>query len=331
MAGNSEALSKDICKYCKSGVKNSFVTCNVCCVHLHSSCAQRNCVIYCKTCKNPEEKQGQHSDGHATDFSKEAYENLKLLAEEQALTNKLLIEKINYLERKLSEAKNLRQLSVDTGSEVNKQKTDNSYYKHKANPKDKKEKDKKGPAENTLGSKNVEPPKTNKHLESYQQQVMKNIINLENDVEVSRVNKSDGEEFQKVSYKRSRKYKKPNIGTGETTPDNNTLEAINPGNDNKKLWLFISRVKETAQESDVRKYIANKADIEEEQVSARSLDTKSVTSGYRCYMIGVPMDLIDRIYEKEFWPSGIAFSRFDFKRGRHFLENTPRRNSSSQD
>lgn len=256
---------------------------------------------------------------------------MQLLVEEQKLTNKLLMEKVKYLESRLQEAEEITQhpKSQPNISEVIKNKNQNA--KRGAIPKDKKLKDKESENEydnktaaDTLRSKSFEPSKTNnaERLE-LQQHVMESVVDLEKDT---------GEKFQRVSYRKPRKHKKPNLGTAIPMQEIGGLEAIRPNNQgNKKLWLFLSRIKETVREEEVKKYVANKASITEDQFDAKTLKTKSTRSDYKCFMIGVPMDLIDQVYDSGFWPSGIAFSRFDFKRGHHFLESSPQMSLVNQD
>lgn len=40
-------------------------------------------------------------------------------------------------------------------------------------------------------------------------------------------------------------------------------------------------------------------------------------------MLGVPFEMKDIAYENDFWPTGIKYTRFDFKRGQHFLDKRP--------
>lgn len=339
MAANADGTVKGSCKYCKSGVKNSVISCCVCSSQYHSSCAQRNCIIYCNSCKLPGDNQAKPelSEDSNIDFSLEAYRNLKLLVAEQALANKLLMEKVNYLQRKLSERETVRQQpAIVSKNKINVNKA-NSSIKQNTDLKDKKEKDKKhhdNKPGNTQGSKHLESSKEDnaKSLELHQQKIMNDIIDLGRDTAGFPSEAESDQDFQMVTYKRTRKYKRPNLGTSTSTHGNEKFEAVKPNNrENRKLWLFISRIKETVQEEDVRAYVAGKGNIALQKVDVKSLHTKSVRSNYKSFMVGVPTDLLDLVYGDEFWPSGVAFSRFDFRRGQHFLEDSSRRNEAFQE
>jgi hypothetical protein len=38
----------------------------------------------------------------------------------------------------------------------------------------------------------------------------------------------------------------------------------------------------------------------------------------------------EAVYDKNFWPRGIRYSRFDFRKGEHFLDSNVKVNSSPQ-
>lgn len=88
----------------------------------------------------------------------------------------------------------------------------------------------------------------------------------------------------------------------------------------RKLWLFISRVRDGATEGTLREYVSKKGIVDIENVEAKLLPTKIKVKNSNSFMVGVPMSLKDSIYEATFWPKGIHFGRFDFRMGSHFLD-----------
>lgn len=96
----------------------------------------------------------------------------------------------------------------------------------------------------------------------------------------------------------------------------------------KKLWLFITRVPDSVEEEDVRKYVAEKTGSED--VSVKQLETILSKKDNRSFMIGMSVQQKDSVYKAEFWPKGIHFERFDFRRGQKFLDNRQDENIKSR-
>lgn len=88
----------------------------------------------------------------------------------------------------------------------------------------------------------------------------------------------------------------------------------------KRLWLFISRARDHVTTDMVTSHIAQRGAVEVNQISVRLLETRKQVADNKCFMIGVPTSLQETIYKDDFWPRGIGFERFDFRRGQHFLE-----------
>lgn len=131
---------------------------------------------------------------------------------------------------------------------------------------------------------------------------------------------SPSDDFIKV---RARRRKKPriNVGTGTTLTGETTFKSVKSDKADKKLWLFISQVKESVEEEVVKEYIMNKGKLEENEVSVTKINTRNQENlNYKCVLVGVPLKIKEEIYNNEFWPKGINFARFDFRRGQHFLE-----------
>lgn len=90
----------------------------------------------------------------------------------------------------------------------------------------------------------------------------------------------------------------------------------------KKIWLFISRAKDNVTDKTVKKYVSVKAEISEDRIYTKQLHMKSEVKDNNCFMVGVDPDLESKVYDTEFWPKGVAYSRFDFFLGKRFLDNS---------
>lgn len=124
-------------------------------------------------------------------------------------------------------------------------------------------------------------------------------------------------EFQIVTRRRKKNIK---YGTSETRAD---CEIGFEGRDTKekKIWLFISRVKNDVTEGKVSNYITHKTNEKTEEISVKKVNTYFKTKDNNCFLIGVNPKLRDLVYKEDFWPKKVAYARFDFKKGQHFLDN----------
>lgn len=159
------------------------------------------------------------------------------------------------------------------------------------------------------------------------------VKNVSNDVESSNWNDREGrdthlsesshvmshqlsataDEFIPVKpRKRNRLGKKPiNMGTAEITSSENAFAGRETSN--KKAWLFISRVKDSANEEIVRNYILKKTKVDDKDVSVKAVETTYKKEDNKCFLIGIKFELKDALYDKDFWPKGVAFRRFRFR------------------
>lgn len=130
----------------------------------------------------------------------------------------------------------------------------------------------------------------------------------------------------KVVAKRRRPKQKPMVGTGTGSESNNggqmgEFKAANQkSEEDKKIWLFISRAKQEVTEDTVRNYIANKSKTDITHVDVKLLKTRTKKADNNCFLIGVKQILKDEVYREDFWPKGIHYQRFNFRIGQHFLE-----------
>ena len=89
---------------------------------------------------------------------------------------------------------------------------------------------------------------------------------------------------------------------------------------NKKIWLFVSRARDHVTEEIVEQYLKNKINEPNTKVEIKELPTKNTTKDSKCFMVGLDYSLKEVAYTPDFWPKEINVSRFNFIRGRHFLE-----------
>lgn len=190
-------------------------------------------------------------------------------------------------------------------------------------------------------------PATKVKLNSYQQSTkndylhpLSNSINNDEGVngnkhtEDSDQQNSDSQNFMLVKRK-PRKPKEIGTNAGVTYTKEEGFEARGSNRksskDNKKIWLFISRAKEHVTEEIVKKYIQEKSMSEVPDISVKLLKTHYKKKDNNCFLVGVDPCLKEMIYEHSFWPKGIAFERFNFRRGQHFLDNPHQTNIGVND
>lgn len=99
---------------------------------------------------------------------------------------------------------------------------------------------------------------------------------------------------------------------------------------NKKIWLFISKAKSKVTQEVVKKYIARKSATDVNNIYVKSLDLYKKVEDNNSFMVGLDPELHDLVYDSKFWPSGIMYDRFDFKKGRRFLDNTKHQSNLGQ-
>lgn len=130
-------------------------------------------------------------------------------------------------------------------------------------------------------------------------------------------------EFQRARRRRHEKgitKRKRNFLVG-TNDDADNCKMFNMStSNNRKIWLFISKVNGDVAEGTIKDYIAKRTNSKPDCISVKLCVPKEGKSKKRCFMIGVSPDLKDAIYDVQFWPTGVAFERFNFSRGKNFLD-----------
>lgn len=152
--------------------------------------------------------------------------------------------------------------------------------------------------------------KTNaENLEKLQRNKMYDLINLETD-QNDNLNKSDEKQkFQEARAKR----KRFRVGNGEGDE-----EFHGKNEKERKIWLFITKVPDDVNEGNIKKYIESRTNTND--VHVKKLVTHNTNPDNQSFMVGVQPHLQTTIYDAKFWPRKIAFDRFNFRRGRRFLD-----------
>lgn len=127
----------------------------------------------------------------------------------------------------------------------------------------------------------------------------------------------DENQFQEVVRRRNKNRSKKNIGMADGTEgsDENGFAGVN-----RKLWLYVNRVKRHTTCNDIINYLKTKSNSKfKEEFSVKELKTQE--SQNKVFMIGAPYDAKDELYNDSFWPKGVGYRRFDFGKYRNFLND----------
>lgn len=120
------------------------------------------------------------------------------------------------------------------------------------------------------------------------------------------------EQFTKNTKKTKRR--EINIGTAETETEDEENDFIGKES-NKKVWLFISRVKDHVTIEKIKNYIKKKTDLHDDSdIVVEHTKTKydDIRKDCQCFKIGINYDKKDVVYEENFWPKKVAYRRFNF-------------------
>lgn len=310
--------SDNKCHYCVRKVKES-VKCGKCDNNFHKSCMLRAANQENATCKHEMVEPN-------TAIKMLEMENtlLKRLLQEMTEKNQVLMEnnsllrgKITQMENQNIHKKSYAQITDNQNNPVNIINKTNPITKPIMRP----QKENKTDNQNTDPSKVFQSTSVNKQLNLKTKNVNtqnQETINKQMEHELTNIDDVNG--FKEVKYKVNKRHK---VKTG-TGINNNTTFKSSKLNEDKKAWLFISRIHKDVTETDIIKFIANKGKVQENKISVKILNLRNNENiHYNSIMLGVPFEMKDIAYENDFWPTGIKYTRFDFKRGQHFLDKRP--------
>ena len=172
-------------------------------------------------------------------------------------------------------------------------------------------------------------PKSYHEIERAQRELANGIINLgqvdyynNTNTNNARVRNEHHQEDKFIQVNSKKKWRRRgNIGTGD---DNQNDDAKFEGSavwKNRKLWVIIKKVKDSADAQKIKEYLNNKLDVEdEEDISVKCLNTYYKIKDNNCYLIGFDNKFKNSIYDSKLWPKGVIFERFDFQKGERFLD-----------
>lgn len=130
----------------------------------------------------------------------------------------------------------------------------------------------------------------------------------QNAVDVNNFTTSDA-----ASRRQFRPRPKKRLGTGE----NFEGAGGSFGGEERKAWLYLYRVKKTATAEIIRSYIQGKAGFQNINICVRELPGSE--GQLKSFVVVVPIEKKDEMYELSFWPKYVGIKRFDFQRHKDFL------------
>lgn len=331
-----------ICSYksCKKPITKSKVLCLKCKLPYHRGCFPRVknsensdhvCVIDSE-CEMPEEQSTEieilrrenkllHSMIHETQGKNKALElNVTLLMDKvhalevrlrnnQQLQNSEVMQQVDQ-ERPITYSQIAKQVKATTTKDIQIRHTPTENDTEQDH--EKISKSQKNPITNQMLRYALEEQKTIAK--------MNQIANAENPIQTKITNNlPNNDKFKEVTYRKKlhsqRKYQ-----TGTAKTENNEDEEFKSSKGEKKLWIFLKKVNDSVTESTIKNYVKHKTNGNENEVTVQSVKNKTKFKK-NCFLVGIKTEFKDLIYKNAFWPEGIEFSRFDFRRGQHFLDN----------
>lgn len=147
-------------------------------------------------------------------------------------------------------------------------------------------------------------------LQQKQLEIMTDIIDLNKNSDINETKNytedTKTEKFVQHKYKRNKKY---NIGDAEVDKENE-LECFVGRAREKRIWLFLSNVKDHVTEEMVVKYLESKT--REDSIFVKEIHTFRKRKDNKCFKVGISYDRKDEAYTSSFWPKGVTVCRFNF-------------------
>nr|XP_023019147.1 uncharacterized protein LOC111507981 [Leptinotarsa decemlineata] len=297
------------------------VNCATCDAAYHNSCAQR------KTCCDPlviiKEKNQMDSVQCATEESylKEIIQLLSrtikdkdTIIAEKEIVIALLKDKISHMEDILSK------------SNVNHNQTTRTKHSNERSAKKDKECENETSKNNaTKSSKAMDDKKAGSHyqkLQSKQTALMSQLIYInKNDTETptggTNVLQTNNEHESKTV--RHMKKRRLQIGQAQISEEDENNGFAGRELQEKKIWLFISRVKDHVTEEMIVSYLKNKTNGDS-QIYIKEIKAHRKAKDNRCFKIGLNFNMKEDAYNNNFWPRGVAVCRFDFRKEEKYLD-----------
>jgi hypothetical protein len=80
----------------------------------------------------------------------------------------------------------------------------------------------------------------------------------------------------------------------------------------------------------VKQHISTKLKSDGSECNVKKLQTFYQKSDNKCFLIGVQPAYKEAVHDKNFWPRGIRYSRFDFRKREDILDRKIKVNSPPQ-
>lgn len=145
----------------------------------------------------------------------------------------------------------------------------------------------------------VEPPKLSNH---------------ETNVTITSQDQTQSTDENGFQTQRRKKSLKKRFGTGTVT---NEQENGFVGEE-RRVWLYINRVKRHVTSEMILKFIKEKQDFGDENVQVKEIPNHP--NSLKRFVVTAPLTRKDELYEPEFWPARVGIKRFDFGKHREFLK-----------
>lgn len=333
----SESLTraKKICKYCnKNTASGQF--CKTCGATYHNSCATR--VKMC--CEQLLQRTPivENVNSHLTEELYLREENLLL---RQIIQDKdtIIIDKdlvISLLNEKISNLEKSTSITKDKKTQNMNKNPQSSQVKNMNDKTDNTNKNKNEPVttKQTINDK-VSPRKQSnlKILQSKQTNVINHLININNDTspEPAKGNVSLDEEepFQSITSRRKRNREPKVHGEAEITKEDEVNGFMGKEPAEKKIWLFVGRVKDHVTEKIIQNFLKRKTNAETTtNIHVEEIDTYKQTKDNKCFKVGLNYNLLETAYTSTFWPRGVTVERFNFRKEERYLNRL--RNKKSE-
>lgn len=318
---NECGASNKICKSCNKKVVNS-QKCKKCDAKYHPSCAQK-----IKQCCGLEinENENNITNLKVTEEMFLCEENKllrQIIADKDVIINdkeviiKLLKSQITLLEEKLAHV-NITAEVTNNCNNINKLttktfETETKEFSTKKNCVNKSTEKSlvQGDLSQRIGASEKD---FSISLQQKQLDIMTNVIDLNKNIEIlQRDNFNDNRENEKtVLHKNRRKNKKINIGDAEIDSENE-LDCFVGRTREKRIWLFLSNVKDHVTEEMILNFLKNKT--REELIFVKEIVTFRKRKDNKCFKVGISYEQKDEAYTSSFWPKGVTVYRFNFKR-----------------
>lgn len=79
----------------------------------------------------------------------------------------------------------------------------------------------------------------------------------------------------------------------------------------------MSRVPDNVDEAIIINYIKQKSHLtNDDDLSVKHIPTRAERSrpNCKCFQVGIRFDMMEMVYNQNFWPKNVAFERFKFRR-----------------